>query len=384
MSPVLMGELLAVTCLAALVAGWIIYPLGLAVAARMISVRSRPGPSAGSPSVSVVVATREPPEVVARRLENLLASDYAGPLEIVISVDHRSAHGLAGYERVTGNNASVVRGDPPGGKAAALNAGLRTASGAIVVLADSHQAYEPTAISRLVQAFDEPRVGGVTGGYRLKAEGHELLRWFWQYETMLRRLESRVHSVVAVTGAIYAIRRHLWTPLRDNVICDDLFVPARIVRAGYRVVLQPDAVADDRRTFTKEQQLSRKVRTLTGMIQFCAWEPWALVPIRNPIWIQFVSHKLLRLATPLLVLGVLAGTLPAFVRYSDILWLPLLAALVCALLAVLLRPSTIGQVAWVVRLLGAPLQAFSNALRGDWDVWKPTDTGASTVAADGS
>ena len=46
-----------------------------------------------------------------------------------------------------------------------------------------------------------------------------------------------------------------------------------------------------------EQEFRRKVRTLTGVLQLCAWLPRLLVPIRNPVWVQFVSHKLLRLLT---------------------------------------------------------------------------------------
>ena len=40
------------------------------------------------------------------------------------------------------------------------------------------------------------------------------------------------------------------------------------------------------------------VRTLTGVIQVCAWLPGVLNPLRNRIWLQFVFHKLLRLLTP--------------------------------------------------------------------------------------
>ena len=382
MSPALVGAILAGLSGSVLVAGWLLYPVGLALRARSAR-RSQGGPAAASSRpLTAVVATREDPSVIAQRVRNLRSSSYpAGELEILVAVDHRSPHDPAQYRRVLDASVTVIPGDPPGGKATALNAGVRAATGEIVLFADSHQRYASDAIGQIVACFADPAVGAVTGAYRPRQDPSRLLRWFWQYEMMLRRLETRVHSVVAVTGAIYAVRRGLWVPLPPHAICDDLFVPARVVFAGHRVVSCDTAEAVDPRRFSRAHEMARKVRTLTGMIQFCLWEPRALSPRGNPIWIQFMCHKLLRLATPILLTGVVIGVaLLGTALPAGFLWV---AAAVGAGALILLASSpsrgrkALSELAWMLLLLGAPLKAFRNALRGEWDVWRANEPHAA-------
>src|SRR5207249_9229592 len=56
-----------------------------------------------------------------------------------------------------------VWGDEPGGKAATLNAGVRAASGDIVMFTDTSQRFHPEAIGRLADALREQGVGAVSG-----------------------------------------------------------------------------------------------------------------------------------------------------------------------------------------------------------------------------
>jgi hypothetical protein len=51
------------------------------------------------------------------------------------------------------------------------------------------------------------------------------------------------------------------------------------------------------------------VRTLAGNYQLVAKLPWLLVPFKNPVWFQLVSHKLLRLACPFALFGLLLSSI---------------------------------------------------------------------------
>lgn len=92
--------------------------------------------------------------------------------------------------------------------------------------------------------------------------------------------------------------------LPAGLILDDVFVPMQVVLRGSRVAWAEDARAVDLRRPSPRQEYRQKVRTLTGVIQLCAWVPALLHPFRNPVWLQFVFHKVIRLATPYLVLAV--------------------------------------------------------------------------------
>jgi hypothetical protein len=175
------------------------------------------------------------------------------------------------------------------------------------------------------------------------------------------------------------MRRRVWRPLPVALICDDLYVPLWVARRGHRVGHCSDATAHDGRRFTSEQELSRKTRTLTGMLQMCVWEPWILVPGVNRLWLQFLCHKLIRLATPFLV--ALAGVAFAVHLASRDWLLPLVmlavvlglgGALLLALAAPALARKLANRTSMALRLLAAPFAAVGNAARGNWDVWHPS------------
>jgi cellulose synthase/poly-beta-1,6-N-acetylglucosamine synthase-like glycosyltransferase len=130
---------------------------------------------------------------------------------------------------------------------------------------------------------------------------------YWRYEKQLRRLESTVGSTLGATGAIYALRRSLYRPLPPDTILDDVLTPMRAVLGGHRVVFNEHAVAFDRVAVDARAERRRKIRTLAGNFQILWQEPRLLVPIVNPVWIQYVSHKLGRLFVPYALFVLLAS-----------------------------------------------------------------------------
>jgi hypothetical protein len=131
---------------------------------------------------------------------------------------------------------------------------------------------------------------------------------YWRYEKQLRRLESAVGSTIGATGAIYALRRALYRPLPADTILDDVLTPMRAVLAGYRVVVSEHAFAFDRAAVDSDAERRRKVRTLAGNVLILGQEPRLLVPFVNPVWLQYVSHKVARLVVPYALLGLFAGS----------------------------------------------------------------------------
>ncbi len=374
----------AIAAFALLLLAWIVYPALMWLAAR----RARGAAPAlavaagGLPSVSVVVATRDDPAVVEARVENLFASDYpAERLRVVVAVDPGSPFPPDAYRERLGACAAVVPGDLPGGKAATLNAGVRAAGESdIVVFADAGQQFDRHAIRRMTDYLRDPAFGGVTGRYT-QSRDDALMVAYADLEAAVRAGQAAGHSVVSTSGSIYAMRPALWRPLPAGLICDDLFTTLSIVRQGRRVGFCADALAFDPRRFTQDQQFVRRVRTLTGLIQYCALEPGALLPWRNPIWPHFVLHKLLRLLTPVLL--AIGGTaLLAFTALRAPLLLAggvgllLLAALALRVAMPARAAALWRQLRWVARLQAVPALALLNGLRGRWGVWTPTEAGA--------
>lgn len=370
------GIVLAAVGALLLLIPWVLYPW------VMIQRGGKRLPEAPSPAqpphlVSVILATREPPEAVMERLRNIVSGDWpASQLELVLAVDgDPSPYQTTGLSPALHAVRVVSREGCPG-KASALNAGVAAATGAILVFTDTAQRFEPQAIPRLVAALEHGPWAAVSGALQIgnEKEGGGLLAHYWQLERRLREAEAQVHSAIGVSGSIYALRREHWTPLPAGLILDDLWVPMCLILNGHRVGFEPNAVAHDTRTTTPEQEYRRKVRTLTGNLQLVAWMPKVLLPWSNPAWLQFWCHKLLRLATPLALLALLTGSLGVlFTKWPrPAIWTVGVAAVGIGLAAAL--PSTFGSrmrttILWALALQAAILAATWNGIRGRWDVW---------------
>jgi len=195
---------------------------------------------------------------------------------------------------------------------------------------------------------------------------------YWKIEKMVRKLESESGSVIGVTGAIYAVRRELYTNMPAETLLDDVFVPMNVVKAGKRVVFQPSATARDLVFKQKGKEFSRKVRTLTGNYQLVRLAPW-LLSSENPLLFRFISHKLLRLLVPLLLLGMLATSAEIGGRtYGAAFWIQMLfygLAVMGMAVPSATRLKPIAVASTFVMLNAAAVLALYSFLAGRKKIW---------------
>lgn len=261
------------------------------------------------PRVSILVAAWNEARTIGHKLQDLAQQDYPPELvEVIVACDGSTDGTPARAERLRlmfGERLKVLT-LPHRGKAAALDAAAAAATGDVFVLTDARQDLSHNAIASLVENFADPSVGAVGG--ELVLAGDAPAGAYWRYEAALRRWESTAGSTIGVSGALYAVRRELWQPLPDETILDDVLVPMRVRLAGKRVVLEPLARAFDRAHAARDE-FRRKARTLSGNFQLLLLEPSLLLPWRNPSWLGFVSHKLMRLLVPWAMLLALMASL---------------------------------------------------------------------------
>jgi hypothetical protein len=87
-----------------------------------------------------------------------------------------------------------------------------------------------------------------------------------------------------------------------------MFQPLSIIRQGYRSVVDVRARVYDAWPKKVEGEFRRKVRTLAGNFQLFQLAPWTLTP-QNRVLFQLVSHKLMRLVVPYLLVFLLLSSL---------------------------------------------------------------------------
>jgi cellulose synthase/poly-beta-1,6-N-acetylglucosamine synthase-like glycosyltransferase len=305
------------------------YPLCMWWMARVLPRRVRKEVATPTiPTVTVVIAAHEAGAHIRAKLTNVFALDYPGErLDIIVVCDGCRDDTAAQCREVADPRIRVLEFAERRGKASCLNDAIAAATGEILLMTDVRQNVDPGALRELVANFADPAVGAVSGELRLLDAVTGFARGvdaYWRYEKLIRHAESRSGSTIGVTGALYAMRRELFRPLPEGTVLDDVLIPMRIAAAGQRVVFEPLALAWDRPSQHPAEERRRKIRTLAGNYQLIQLAPWLLAPWSNPLWWRFVSHKLLRLLAPwLLLLAALASAVLA-TRHALYL-LPLLA-----------------------------------------------------------
>ncbi|HEY6205533.1 MAG TPA: glycosyltransferase family 2 protein [Chthoniobacterales bacterium] len=300
---------LAWTALAVLLYVYIVYPALLALLARF---RTRVVTRKNiAPSVTLIISAYNEERTIEKKLRNTVALDYPKEqLEILVVSDastDKTDEIVAGF---AGQGVKLLRQARRQGKTAGLNAAVRAARGDVLVFSDANILYRTDAVGRLVQSFADPSVGCVTGDSRYDedevSQAHAQENAYWGYERFIRAMESRLGSTVGGDGAIFAIRRGLYTPLAADAI-NDLMTPLQIVLGGHRAVFEPEAVGFEPTAGDFRGEFRRKRRIVNRSWHAVMSVPQALsIPRMGCFAWQVWSHKVLRwLALPLVLLGAL-------------------------------------------------------------------------------
>jgi cellulose synthase/poly-beta-1,6-N-acetylglucosamine synthase-like glycosyltransferase len=363
------------------------YPLLLRLLVAARPRRARASVAGDSfPSVSLIVAAHDEEGVIAEKIDNALALDYpAGLLELVVASDGSEdrtvtvARETAARHAHTGARIRVLE-LPRLGKVKAQDAAVEVASGEILAFSDANAMWERGALRTLVAAFSDPKVGYACGRLRyLPATGANEEGAYWRYETAVRLLESRLGSITAGNGAIYALRGEAYLRL-DPRTSHDLSFPFNLVKRGWRAIYEPRAVALERPVATIEGEFRRKRRMMSH-----AWPAVIVGGMLDPrgygptYALEIYSHRLLRYATPLFhvtLLGANIALAPGSALYGV-----MLAGQLAFLLAAGLARLTGGR----SRLLALPyyyLLVTASLAAGLWD-WLRRGTPTTWERAEG-
>jgi glycosyltransferase involved in cell wall biosynthesis len=338
---------------------------------------------ASFPRVSLIVAAHDEQQVIAAKLANALALDYPRErLQLIVACDGCSD---ATAERARAAGADLVLELPRGGKIRAQDAAVGQADGEIVAFSDANCAWEPDALRQLVGCFADPRVGYACGQVRFvqdavgrHASNQEGL--YWRYELAMRALESRLCSITAGNGAIYATRRSAYIVV-DPVMGHDLSLPFKMVKRGLRAVYEPRARASEKMVPSLLGEFARKRRMMShtwpivlrgGMLSPRGYPPaYALM---------IFSHRLLRYCSPALHALALAANVALLVAGAGTLYVLTLALQLALLLAALLAGALRARPFLIARYY---VLTTASPAAGLWD-WLRHGTSASWDAAEGT
>ncbi len=300
-------------CFGLLVYVYLGYPLLLTLLARFSEARFSDS-DLPAPSVTLLISAFNESQVIAAKLENALALEYPRDrLEIMVISDGSDDGTDEIVQQFSARGVRLLRQEPRMGKTAGLNLGVSEARGQTLVFSDANAMYKPDAVRRLVRHFSSPKVGYVVGNARYyekgtKSSSAQSEGLYWKLETYLKKKESVFGSVVGGDGAIYAIRRELYSPLLPTDI-NDFLNPLQIVTRGYSGVFEPAAVCYEEAAENFSQEYRRKVRIISRSLNALRRVPEVLNPLQNTRhWFLLVSHKVLRWFAPFFLILCFAAS----------------------------------------------------------------------------
>lgn len=297
---------------------FVVYPVLLGILSRTDIARGegRDETITGEyPTVTLVIAAYNEEDVIESKIENSLELEYPDDrLDIVVFSDassDRTDEIVSSYED---SGVRLVRIEGRVGKTECQNRVVEDLTSDLIVFSDANTVYDPGAIEALVQYFDDD-VGCVVGEVRYEADGPKQAddvegeSLYWRQQRLIKRLESRVRSVVKGNGAIYAVRRECYVPLPADAM-SDFAEPLAIRSRGAQVRYAPNALAWEDTAGSIDAERARKVRMTTRSWHTITDYLHLLNPVRYGLYSFLVlSSTILLWSSPLFLIATVATAL---------------------------------------------------------------------------
>lgn len=311
-----------------------IYPLIIALLARIFPSPIRKSRERHLPPVTFIIPAFNEEAVVEAKLKNTLSLDYPKDrVEILLASDGSSDRTVEIARSLPDPRMMILDFPNRRGKLSVLKDALSKASGEIVAFSDTSAILAPDALSLLVANFADEMVGCVSGRY-IVSNDMTMVRdgrsageqGYFEFEVFQRKQESLFYSTLGAHGAFYAIRRNLAPDIPTNIINDDFVIPMLIVKKGFRTVYEDKSLVYEYHQATIDGEFKRRTRISHGNFQQIFFLKELLGFSQPKVSFVFWSHKVLRAFQPATLLIILltpmgmAGIVPKLFVLLQILF----------------------------------------------------------------
>ena len=257
-----------------------------------------------TPKVSILISAYNEEAVIERKIQNLLELDYPkDKLEILIGDDGSTDKTVEIVERYKDQGITLVKAPQNAGKAAMLNRLEKKASGEILLFCDANTMLFPNVVRKLTDPFKDKKIGCACGHLILTDKsGTELGRGesaYWDLESEIKKFEGMMDLLIGGNGALYAIRKELYTDLpTKKSVMDDFFVTTKILQKGYYCTFISSAIGAEQTSKETIGEYRRKVRIGRANFNYLLSYLPLLNPFRPLRCYLFFSPKILRWFSP--------------------------------------------------------------------------------------
>lgn len=335
-----------------------------------------------TPPVSFIITAYNEEKLIARKIKNSLAQDYPkDKLEIIVASDCSTDDTDNIVRSFASDGVKLVRAPERGGKENAQKCAIDVARGDILIFSDVATTLDVDGLRTIVKNFNDPKVGCVSSVDKfLDEEGNISGEGAYvKYEMFLRQLETRVNTLVGLSGSFFAARRAVCRYWATD-LQSDFNTLLNTVKMGLRGVSDPQSIGYYANILNETEEFDRKVRTVLRGITVLMRNVAILNPLRYGLfsW-QVFSHKLCRWLVPFWVILTFLTNL--LLMSKSMLYFGLFIAQVCfyglALLHVYwdsFSMSRLGRIAGFFLMTNASIfRAWLNYMTGERMVkWNPS------------
>ncbi len=267
------------------------------------------------PEVTFLVAAYNEEKWIQEKMRNSFALDYPkNKIHFFFVTDGTSDTTndlIANYPNPDKNKIELFFKPERCGKIAAVERVMPFVQTPIVIFTDANTDLNHEAVKKIVRHYADPNVGAVAGEKRVQSSGEAAGAgegFYWKYESLLKKWDSELHSVVGAAGELFSIRTDLYQPVERDTLVEDFVMTLRIAKRGYKVVYEPEAYAIEGSSENVKEELKRKIRISAGGLQAV----WRLRGLLNPLKygtlsFQYISHRVLRWTLAPLALPIIFG-----------------------------------------------------------------------------
>lgn len=342
------------------------------------------------PDVDVIFAAYNEESVIEEKIHSIYKGSYPSEkIHVHIGSDASSDDTDAIVIRLTDKYPTLHLHRMPGrtGKSGIINHLVSITSSPIILASDANIFFEESMIQRMVANLMIPDVALVGGNiiYRdARAEGiAQEENFYLGYENTIKSRESSLWGLaLGVEGGCYMIEREAYRTIPPLTFMEDFFMTMSVLKQGHGVQFDAQAICTEDVSVDRIEEFKRKIRISTGNFQNLSRFSTMAVTHFWPLGFAFISHKIIRWITPLLILInlVCAGLIAVFdggsiyqLAFLAHLFLMLIFGLDSLFPRITSRSSLIRFVGHFYLMNFALLKGLIIYLQGvDTNVWQPT------------
>lgn len=244
------------------------YPLTLKFLSKIFKNRENKKDYNHMPTVTVMVVAHNEEKVILEKLHNIIELDYPkDKVEFLISSDNSTDRtNEIVKDFIIENpdyNIRLYEVKARKGKTNAQNEAQKTVNTEFLVMTDANSMMDKNSVTELMASFTSSDISYVSGCLEIinkdssDISGSE--KKYWDSDLKLREIESRIQTITAGNGAIYACRNIEYVDF-NPIQSHDSAMPLYFATNKKRAIYNQDAIAYEKAGESIEDEFSRKVR----------------------------------------------------------------------------------------------------------------------------